>query len=266
MVGVVGLIALLTVLFLSLIITRFAAVALELTGLSSDAAKFQARSAFTGTGFTTTEAEKVIDHPVRRKIIMLLMVTRSAGVVTIVISLILSFGNADDGDARLMRLLWLAGGVAGLWLLSASSAVERMMSGVMKNLLCRWTELETVDTLGLLHLEDDYTVKKLQVKEDDWLEGKTVEHSGISDEGVLILGIYREQGDYVGAPKPSTDLHAGDTLVLYGRDERIKELSDRRQDSSGDQAHAEAVDDQRKEVEKQDQKEARREKTEEHTS
>jgi hypothetical protein len=65
MVGIVGIIASLTVLGLSLIITRIATTALSLTGLSWEAARFQARSAFTGTGFTTTEAERVVDHPVR---------------------------------------------------------------------------------------------------------------------------------------------------------------------------------------------------------
>ena len=70
MVGIVGVIASLTVLGLSLVITRIATTALSLTGLSWEAAKFQARSAFTGTGFTTSEAERVVDHPVRRRVIV----------------------------------------------------------------------------------------------------------------------------------------------------------------------------------------------------
>jgi hypothetical protein len=65
--GIVGIIALLTVLVLSLLITRVATVALTMTGLSQEAARFQARSAFTGTGFTTKEAEDVVNHPVRRR-------------------------------------------------------------------------------------------------------------------------------------------------------------------------------------------------------
>lgn len=63
MLGVIGVIAFLIVLTLSLVITRIATVALTMTGLSSEAAEFQARSAFTGTGFTTAEAEKIVNHP-----------------------------------------------------------------------------------------------------------------------------------------------------------------------------------------------------------
>lgn len=106
MVGIIGIIAFLTVLVLSLLVTRVATVALSMTGLSQQVAKFQARSAFTGTGFTTSEAEKVVNHPVRRQIIMLLMIIRSAGLVTIIISLILSLaGSAKDVDI-ILRLFW----------------------------------------------------------------------------------------------------------------------------------------------------------------
>jgi hypothetical protein len=103
LIAIVGIIAFLTVLCLSLIVTRIATIALTYTGLSRQAAAFQARSAFTGTGFTTSEAEKVVDHPVRRRIIMTLMVARSAGLVTILISLILSFGGSGE-FSRLARL------------------------------------------------------------------------------------------------------------------------------------------------------------------
>jgi hypothetical protein len=109
MIGIIGVVAALTVLALSLIITRLAATALTLTGLSREAARFQARSAFTGTGFTTSETEKVVDHPVQRRIIMLLMTARSASLVSVIISLILCFGSGG-GRSQLLKLLGLAGG------------------------------------------------------------------------------------------------------------------------------------------------------------
>lgn len=75
-------ISLIIVLTISLLITRIATVALTLTGLSRHTAQFQARSAFTGVGFTTNEAETVVNHPLRRRILMLLMLLGNAGVVT----------------------------------------------------------------------------------------------------------------------------------------------------------------------------------------
>lgn len=68
MLGLIGVVALITILTLSLLITRVATIALTMAGLSEDTACFQARSAFTGTGFTTKESEEeVINHPVRRR-------------------------------------------------------------------------------------------------------------------------------------------------------------------------------------------------------
>ncbi|HUW03445.1 MAG TPA: hypothetical protein VMW08_13900, partial [Acidimicrobiales bacterium] len=70
-----------TVIF-SLLVTRVATVMLTLTGMSRESARFQARSAFSGTGFTTTESESVVNHPVRRRIILSLILLGNAGIVS----------------------------------------------------------------------------------------------------------------------------------------------------------------------------------------
>ena len=88
-----AIISLLVVVALSLLITRIATVALTLTGLSQEVARFQARSAFSGVGFTTKESEQVVHHPVRRRIVLLLILLGNAGVVSVLASLILSFSD-----------------------------------------------------------------------------------------------------------------------------------------------------------------------------
>lgn len=256
MIGFVGIAALFTVLFLSLLITRLASVALTLTGLSSEAARFQARSAFTGTGFTTGEAEKVVDHPVRRRVIMLLMVTRSAGLITIIISLILSFANTTDERVMIIRLAWIGGGMAALWVLSTSKWLERGMNRIMEWALRKWTDLDTMDYTGLLNLEGEYSVRKMVLRKKDWLVGKNLGNCKLPEEGVIILGIYRKDGHYVGAPRSNTELYDGDTLVLYGRGKRLRELAERESDPKGEAAHREAVSDQEAHVREQDRQEA----------
>lgn len=56
----VGIVAVLVVVTLSVVATRVGAAALEATGVSEDLAHFQARSAFTGVGYTTREARDVL--------------------------------------------------------------------------------------------------------------------------------------------------------------------------------------------------------------
>lgn len=93
--------SLLLVVSISILITRVATVALTHTGLSREAARFQARSAFTGVGFTTQESEKVVNHPVRRRVVLGLMLVGNAGIVTAVSSLILTFTRLEGGSSSL---------------------------------------------------------------------------------------------------------------------------------------------------------------------
>lgn len=255
MLGIIGIIAVFTVLGLSLLVTRIAATALALTGLSREAARFQARSAFTGTGFTTREAEKVVDHPVRRRIIMLLMITRSAGVVSIIISLILSFGGEGDETQKLYRLLWLIAGLFVLWSLASSRHIDRYLSRLIEWALRRWTDLDTRDYQSLLKLSGEYMVKELSVSAHDWLADKRLKDCRLTEEGVMVLGIYRDNGDYVGAPRADTRIYAGDLLVLYGRSANLSELDQRQEDAAGEAAHDRAVNEQRRHVAEQEAQE-----------
>src|SRR6056297_3154192 len=79
------------IIVISAFIVKIASVALNLTGLSEKRAFFQALSAFTGTGFTTRDSEYVVNHDIRRKIIMVLMILGNAGLVSIISTLMLSF-------------------------------------------------------------------------------------------------------------------------------------------------------------------------------
>ena len=65
-----SLLALLIIVIVSLLIVRIGTNALLLTGMSLQASRFQAASAFFGVGFTTSEAEMVVRHAVRRKIVL----------------------------------------------------------------------------------------------------------------------------------------------------------------------------------------------------
>ena len=57
--GIYFLLPVLLTIFVSFLIVRAAAIALRMTGLEKKKAIFQSLSAFTGTGFTTREAENV---------------------------------------------------------------------------------------------------------------------------------------------------------------------------------------------------------------
>ena len=106
------------VLTLSILVIRTGAVALRLTGLPEAAARFQARSAFTGTGFTTSESEAIVNHPVRRRIVSLLMVVGNLGLVSVLATVIVSLvGSSGSEGAMLHQVIWLAAVLLALWFL-----------------------------------------------------------------------------------------------------------------------------------------------------
>lgn len=237
-------VSVLVIVVLSVLITRVATVALTLTGLSREAARFQARSALTGVGFTTSESEKIVHHPVRRRIVMTLMLVGSAGVVSVIGSLMLSFAGSEGPTQTGQRLAVLALGLAGLLWLASSDWFDRSLQRLITRLLRRYTDLDVRDYASLLHVHGDYSVSELQVTAGDWVAGRTLQSLVLAAEGVLVLGVERTDGSYEGAPTGETMVHAGDLLVLYGRADRLEDLDRRPAGPDGDRAHEEAVAEQ----------------------
>jgi hypothetical protein len=233
---VAAFIAIVLTVAVSLLITRVGTAALVHTGLSRQVARFQARSAFFGVGFTTNESEKVVNHPVRRRIVLWLVVLGNAGIVTVLASVVIS----AHGGITLPRVAILLGGLVVLALLARSPLLGRAIDAALQ----RWTDLEVRDYSDLLHLAGDFTVAELNVQTDDWLAGRTLRELHLRDEGLVVLGITRAAGDWIGAPDGDTRLQDGDVLVVYGREDRVTEIDDRRRDAQGDRAHERAVAEQ----------------------
>lgn len=234
-----AIIGLLVVVTISLLVTRIAAVALTHTGLSTESARFQARSAFTGVGFTTAEAENVLNHPVRRRIIRTLMLLGNAGIVSAAASLMLGFATGEG--STVVRLIVLAGGLLLLLFIARSRAVDRVVSAIIRRALARYTDLDVRDYQSLLHLAGEYHISELACQPGDWLEDRSLGELKLRDEGITVLGVTRKDGTYLGTPKGDTRVLAGDTLLVYGRQDRVESIDDRRGGWTGDRDHETAV-------------------------
>lgn len=229
------------VIILSMIVTRVATIALTLTGMSAEIARFQARSALTGAGFTTSEAEQVVGHPVRRRIVSTLMLIGSAGIVSVIGGVALTFTRSTGNQQAATAALVLVAGTAFLLWLMRRRPVERALSRVIHRFLRRHTDLDVRDHEALLHIHGDYTIAELQVGEDDWIADKTLAEMRLNLEGVLVLGVQRDAGNYDGAPTGTTAVHPGDMLILYGHQDRIAALDVRRKGTAGDTEHVDTT-------------------------
>jgi hypothetical protein len=237
-------VSLLAILSLSLLVVRIGAVALMMTGLSRDAAAFQALSAFSGAGFTTSESELAVDTPERRKIIALLIRAGSAGAITIITSLILSFVDSEERAAN--RVMIIVIGLAILVLLSRSEWFNRLLTPIIQRALSRSTTLVLRDYAALLHLREDYRVAEIEVRRGAWMADRQLSDLDLPSEGLLVLGIVQPAGTYIGAPPADFVFSEGDTVVIYGHEPRLEELARRRAHEG--EAHDEATIDHTAEI------------------
>jgi hypothetical protein len=241
---VAAILTLLIVLTLSLVVTRAATIALTATGMSREAARFQARSAYSGAGFTTTESESVVRHPVRRRIIMWLMLAGSAGIVAVIATVVLAATQTGDDIGGLGRVAVVCGAILLIWWASRTRWVDERITRLATAALNRWTDLDVHDYAALLHVGGEYIVTELQAEAGSWLAGGDLGSLSLRDEGIILLGIERSDGNYFGVPTGETSIVVGDVLVLYSRAESIAELDQRRRGPSGDVAHEAAVREQ----------------------
>ena len=222
----------LIVLAISLVVIRVATVGLTMTGVSKDLAHFQALSAFTGSGFTTKESEDIVTHPLRRRIVMHLMLLGHVGFVVAIPSVVLSFlntGNSDDWYHQVtIRIGVLLGGSFLLLLIASSRHIERLMWQANEWALRRWGGIQVHDYIRLLRVAQNYVISELHVHADDWLAGHSLEQLRLASEGVLVLGIEKPDGSYLGAPRGHTRLENGDCLILYGEQQSLVDLDHRR--------------------------------------
>ncbi|WP_297073541.1 potassium channel family protein [Thermococcus sp.] len=240
----IALISLILAITVSLIIVRIGAVALEMTGLSREVASFQAQSAFSGTGFTTSESEYVVSHSARRKIIRILIFLGSAGITSVIATLVLTFVGKGREEAT-GYLLILIMSLIVLYIVFTSKTVDRLMRKWIKRFLQRaFPELRVYDYTQLLGITHGYSISQIKVKKNSWLANKSLRELELDKEGILVLGIYRKTKDgevYIGAPRGDMVILPGDVLVCYGPEEALLELSKRVKGKKGDEAHEEAV-------------------------
>ena len=125
--------ALVIIVLAALLVVKIGSSALQLTGMSKPVARFQAASAFFGVGFTTSEAEQAVSHPVRRKIILHLIVAGNIGLTSALATLLVTFmGSSERGLG--LTFAWLGMIVVGVLALGSffnlrfvSEPLDRLM-------------------------------------------------------------------------------------------------------------------------------------------
>ena len=205
----------------SFLVVRAAAIALMMTGLDRKKAIFQAISAFTGTGFTTREAERMINHPQRRKIISWLMILGNAGIVTVIVTATSSFATSGSYNIPI-NILFLVVGIYLIYRIAVSKGFIERWENFVERRLVKSKMMEEDMVEDLLHLIEGHGLVKVLLREDSPLIGKSLKEKELTKAGILVLGIEREKA-WIAVPKPSEVMAEGDRLIIYGPIDRLNE-------------------------------------------
>ncbi len=207
-----------TVLTISILVSRTGAVALRLTGLPEQVARFQARSAFTGAGFTTSESEAIVNHPVRRRIVSQLMIVGNLGLVSVMATVIVSLvGSSGPEGALLLQLLWLAAVLLVLWFLVLNPFADRIMCNIIGRLLAKTEGFGGRKPARLLQLPAGHGVMQFLVHTESGLAGRQLRE--LVSNGVVVLGLQHEDGTYINLPHDGEEVRPADEIFFYGPDQ-----------------------------------------------
>jgi len=211
----------LVIIGVSLLIVKIATIALMMTGLEENKARFQALSAFTGTGFTTREAEFVVNHPQRRRIVMWLMILGNAGLIAIIATIVGSFIKARVYQLPI-HVVALGVGIYLIYRLATHKGLIRRWDRWIEDRLTKSKVFEEKTMEELLHLAEGYGIAEIRIREDLPCVGKPLSELPLTEKDILILSIERK-GRAIPIPKAKELIQKGDSLILYGKLKNIRE-------------------------------------------
>jgi len=216
---------------------RIGAIAFQLSGLEWSLAKFQALSCFSGTGFTTREAELVTGNPQRRRIATILIVLGNAGLVTMIATIASALTPQQTLWPRLsesflpfavprfiipwINLLIIVMVLYIGYRLATNKRFVKKVTDILRTKIIKKKIFKPVSFEELLMLAGGYGVSKIDVSSNNPLVGKTLEQSDLRKNDIMVLAIVRAE-ETIPTPPADTQILSGDELVSFGKLENIR--------------------------------------------
>jgi len=201
-------------------IVRVATVILKLTGMDETTARFQAISAFTGTGFTTKEAETILEDKIRIKTVVVLMVLGKIGIVSVIAGLFLSFSK-DTMHSDLWKAVIVLSSIFLLYRLTALKGFSRALNRIIEKSIISRGIIKQRTLEKLFNLPQGYGLAQLTIAGSSKVNGLSLSEAGFNKSDILVLSIERKD-QLMSFPHAKDIIKKGDKLLCYGLLENIK--------------------------------------------
>jgi Trk-type K+ transport system membrane component len=220
---------LIAALVVSWVIVRIGAIAFQITGLEWSLAKFQALSCFSGTGFTTKEAELITGDKRRRQIATILMILGNAGMVTLIASAV----GALNPEHNLLpwleenflntpiNLAVLAAALFLVYKILTNRKITGKLTRYLRKKIIKQELLKPVSFEELLMLTGGYGISKIEVCEGNPIIDKTLAESDLRKNDITVLAIIRGE-ETIPNPSANRKILKGDGLISFGKLERLR--------------------------------------------
>lgn len=208
---------------LLIIIIEMATILLESTGLSRSVARFQAISLLTNTGYTTTEAELITKHPIRRRIAETLIICGTIA-FAVILALVINIVNAQFRfDQVVFGLILLALVVLFFrFKYIKERMVKRFRGEIEKHLTLQEAfQLGEKEIVALVKLTGRHQHLFFPLKELDLAHRFDVHVLTISRETRYGERIETEM---IKHPTGRTALQYGDQLLVFGDIHQLKQV------------------------------------------
>lgn len=226
------------VLVVSFVVVRIGAIAFQLTGLEWSLAKFQALSCFTGTGFTTREAELITCSRQRRRIASILIVLGHAGLVI----LIATFANSlipqesvfqrisepilpfETPDSLIiwMNLIIIVVAVYIIYRLFSNEKVAKRLTNFLRRKVIRREIFKRVTFEELMIATGGYGITRIQAGRGCPVLNKTLAEAELRKLDITVLAILRGERT-IPNPRADAQILLGDELICFGKLGTIRE-------------------------------------------
>ncbi|NQT95176.1 MAG: TrkA C-terminal domain-containing protein [Candidatus Omnitrophica bacterium] len=225
------------VLIVAYFVVKIGAAAFELTGLDPEQSNFQSVSTFTGTGFTTREAELITSHKDRRKIASALMILGNAGFVTLIAALVTTITPGATPKliipvehqlpdflipyynlSLILLLLYL------VYRLFHSSRLAEILIDKVQQQMVDKNLIQKARFEELLLNAEGYGISQVQLTDKNPLLGKSLSESKLRANDILVLSIDRGD-DHIINPPATTKFTLSDKLVCFGKLDNIRKLT-----------------------------------------
>jgi len=217
----------LSIILVYIVFIEIFTIIFRLTGLTNDKAKFQVISLFTNSGFTTQEAELIVNSRIRRRIANLTMLSGfilNVTVISVLVNVFITLGSAQSNDI-LKFFLFIGGFFILLFILRKLKVFEFLLRGIVERVTNRVIYGGETNIVEILDHFGKNSIAQIRIINlPEILENTTLEHSDIRKKySVNVLAIIR--GGETNANVTKDDIiEKDDRIIVFGRIQNIKKL------------------------------------------